>query len=402
MKSKSIGRLALVSMILVLTLAMGVSASKPQFNSEFRYNIHYLTQAKEVAAKALTGVIAAEGEFSDAVSYYISVSGEKIWKPVEESKIEIDKAYMDFFLSHLDVRTGYQVVNWGTADGINPTSDVNPQNLSIADMMPGSVPVPAVKMDYYLPSGASITAVTVLKFVPGELAQAKALTSLAQVPKGTEQMEWAVRCELPIGGRRIYATYFNGWQDLPAAWLQLSLDAPPMPQAKYRRQQSVGLATATTIGDAAFWLEGAYKKPQQLAELETGTTVNLSTNDPYLQVVAGIDYTFANGLFTSGQIYYNQAGSMLNPYEPKVGNEGHTYLIGQSMFPFGEGHSIDLTTILDVKDKGWLLAPKYSYRYTDHLQFQWGALVLGGDNSSEFASLKSLTQGINVGVKVLF
>ncbi|NOZ85005.1 MAG: hypothetical protein GXP49_01835 [Deltaproteobacteria bacterium] len=49
-----------------------------------------------------------------------------------ETRLENDlrEAYVDLFLGPLDLRLGHQIITWGRADGINPTDNLTPKDMS--------------------------------------------------------------------------------------------------------------------------------------------------------------------------------------------------------------------------------------------------------------------------------
>jgi len=46
------------------------------------------------------------------------------------SEIKLREAYVNAYMGPVDVRLGKQIVVWGRADGINPTNNITPQNLT--------------------------------------------------------------------------------------------------------------------------------------------------------------------------------------------------------------------------------------------------------------------------------
>jgi len=87
-----------------------------------------------------------------------------------EAQFNLGEAYLDWYLDTTDWRIGRQVINWGTADGFNPTNVINPrETLSPAALADGALegePVLAIQGSYYLPLGGSLTGVAVAEFVP--------------------------------------------------------------------------------------------------------------------------------------------------------------------------------------------------------------------------------------------
>ena len=49
----------------------------------------------------------------------------------DESSVYLREAYIDMYLKKWDFRVGKQIVVWGRADGVNPTDNLNPRDMSL-------------------------------------------------------------------------------------------------------------------------------------------------------------------------------------------------------------------------------------------------------------------------------
>ncbi|MGI6082747.1 MAG: DUF1302 family protein [Limnochordia bacterium] len=390
----------------LLVLAVSAQATAAELTGELSYDMHYLTETKGFDRSQLQYNLQLEGQAGFSAAYHLSFKGDAVYRPSIGAGWELDEAYVDVYLSQLDIRVGRQVINWGTADGINPTNDINPKGIGSLDALElKGRPVPAVMAGYYQPSGAGLTGVCVLDFVPADLPPDLSLPSVSGEPAGDgDQFEIALRGELPLRGWPLYLTYFNGWDDLPAVWMTL-VDpfAPPIPGARYRRMQSVGMASAFDFRGASFWFEGAYKVPERLDELEAPMNLAMSSNDPYTQLVAGCDYSFDNGFYASAQVVYNEGGSLLAPFfDPQKGRQAQTYIMGRGQYSPRDGHDLELTALFNATDKGALLFPKYTYELAEATKLTLGAVYVTGSDDSEFADVKESVQGLLVGLSVSF
>ncbi len=406
----------LIAALLALTGAAAAAvpiAGAPEFSGSAEYQFHYGFEAKEVTGDWLKLRLALEGDIGAWVGYHLDAWASLSTKPEAASKLKLGEAYLDASLGPVDVRLGSQLINWGTADGINPTSVVNPRDLlSATDLSVAGAPVPAVAATYYFGSASAVTGVLVLDFVPaaipGELAQVE--------PDGKpdslrDNLEFAVRGETMLGGHNVYASYFYGWQDLPAAWLEatgLPDPYPPFaPHLKYRRMHQFGLATAGTLGDAAVWLEGAVTVPDKLEELDAAppATMPLSSNDPYVQVVAGADYTFniGTGLFASAQLIYDSANALLSPYtQPGQERKAGVYALLVARYSPADDHHLELVGLLDLTGKAGLVIPRYTYNPVQAVELSIGAITGFGDDTSTLGSIVPAARGVIAGVKASF
>ncbi|MDQ7054066.1 MAG: hypothetical protein Q9P14_14720 [candidate division KSB1 bacterium] len=67
--------------------------------------------------------------------------------------LSVWEAYIDvygFVLDNFDLRIGKQRLNWGTADRLNPTDNLNPDDFSDLVNFAEKVPTWAVKGSYYV------------------------------------------------------------------------------------------------------------------------------------------------------------------------------------------------------------------------------------------------------------
>ena len=424
MRMKSVWSLpGIVAMLITALLASAGAAAAAEvaapvagaleLSGSVEYQFHYGFQAKEITGDSLKLSLAIDGDIGTRVGYHLGACASLSTKPELKSKLKLGEAYLDVSLGPVDVRLGNQLVNWGTADGINPTSVVNPRDLlSVTDLGIAGTPVPAVAATYYFGSASAVTGVLILDFVPaaipGELAQ---LEPEGKPDSLRDKLEFAVRGETMLGGYNVYASYFYGWQDLPAAWLQatgLPDPYPPFaPHLKYRRMHQFGLATAGTIGDAAVWLEGAVTVPDKLEELDAPppVTMPLSSNDPSFQVVVGTDYTFniGTGLFASAQVIYDSANALLSPYtQPGQESKAGIYSLLVARYSPTDDHHLELVGLVDLTGKAGLVIPRYTYKPAQTVELSIGAIAGFGDDTSSLGAVVPAARGVVAGVKASF
>ncbi len=386
----------------------------PEFSGSAEYQFHYGFKAKDITGDSLKLRLALDGDIGAMAGYHVDASASLSTKPELAHRFKLGEAYLDVSLGPLDLRVGNQLVNWGTADGINPTSVVNPRDmLAVADLDIAGAPVPAVAATYYFANGSAVTGVLVLDFVPsaipGELAQ---LEIEGKPDKFRDKLEVAIRGETMLGGHNVYASYFYGWQDLPAMWLQATVLPEPyppvmMPRLKYRRMHQFGLATAGTLGDAAVWLEGAVTVPDKLDELDAPppATMALSSNDPSFQIVAGADYTFdiGTGLFASAQLIYDSANALVSPYtQPGQERKAGVYSLLVTRYSPANDHQLELVGLVDLRGRAGLVIPRYTYKLAQAVELSVGAITGFGDDTSPLGAAVPAARGVFAGVKASF
>ena len=253
-----------------------------------------------------------------------------------------------------------------------------------------------------------MTGVVVPAFVPLQLSDLGSLADneMIDVIKGLtiplpandlSSMEWAVKFGTYLSGYDLQASYFHGWEDIPALVAKLSIDPTTMqPKAelegKYRRVDVVGLAVAGVLGDFGVWAEGAYVVPEKL-DLEPSSPLELSKmalspNEPYIQAVIGADHTFDNGIYAQAQYIYWGNGSLTMPYktDPTAETKPGHYLSNHLSYSFDMKNSLELISLVNLRDKTAALVPTYTHSLTQATSLKIGVAAFVGTNG-EFSGL---------------
>lgn len=339
---------------------------------------------------------------------------------------ELDEAYVDVYWPSADLRVGRQLVRWGTADGINPTDVVNPRSLSLdalVDREVRALPVPALRLSAGAGAGWGLTVVGVADFVAAPFPE-QAVRQLAQQvlagmpgqqlaptwlsltgPGGSLNPEAALRVEGMVRGVNVYLSYFSGYEDLPALWMQPVGTNTWQVQGRYRRQQQWGLAVAGTAGRAGLWAEAALRVPERVAELDASppAALALSSNRSSWQAVAGGDYTFDGDLHVSGQLVYNESGSLLLPYEPQTGQAARTYALGTVRYAPAEArYAAEGVVLWDLQDGGAIVVPGVSYELRPGMKLAVRYVEALGSQGSQFGQLRAQLRGLATRLVVAF
>lgn len=392
-------------------------AEEIELGGDISHNLFYLSRQGELSQNITQyGLFLKKNFRGGKGKVYLSFKGghDSVVEGSVES-VELGEAYVDIYLENTDLRVGRQVVNWGTADGINPTNYINPRELSLADAGSGGKPLAILKATYY-GKKTDMTGVIVFDFEPQEIPEELEIAtgqlipgfggfpSPAEIENTLENMEFALRVEKRIAGWDAKLSYFHGWGDYPALWIELQPGFPPQFEAKSQYQQvdKVGLATAGSLKKVGLWSEIAYVMPREIEEMRNAF-VSFSMNEPYLQAVLGADYTFGK-IYLEGQYIYYQNGTLLSPYgqyETGVDIRAGNYLMVQSSYEISQSHSLRLGGIVNLQDSSYTLMPQYTYAINEVTDLSLrGGLFFGG-GGTEFGMLKSM-DFIGLGIKVSF
>ncbi len=389
----------------------------PELSGSARYQLHYGFIGGELDWDLAELRLSLDGELCDWLGYHADLGLDAWSLPAGGVKLMTGEIYADAALGPVDLRAGNLVVSWGVADGINPMNVVNPPRgggagggSPLAAMDAGGAarrPVPAVEATYYARDGVSaVTGVLVLDYVPAPLPAGFASAAEGPVSGGLlDEVEFAVRAETMLGVYNLYASYFRGRQDLPAAWM----DGDVLHLA-YRRMHHVGLAAAGSIGGAAVWAEAGAAIPDAIAELEPGAVgiAPMSSNDVHIQAVVGAEYTFdvGRGLFTSVQAVYDSSSALFSPYA-EAGQEAEAGVYGIAAFRYSlaDDHLLQLVAVADVMNEAVLLMPTYTFAVMPAVELSlsavagWASGMAGGGipedgPAADFARAAGVTAGV--------
>lgn len=353
--------------------------------------------------------------------------------------LEFREAYLDLYqfgLENLDLRIGRQIIKWGTADALNPTNNLSPDDLEDIYNFGAQLGTNAVNATYYL-GDASLNVAYIPVFTPATLPSgdfAQAFAGQLEVPEGlvlrsfedtiilpeskmSTSSQYAARFSTSLRGHDISISYFNGRDDLP---LLNKMDISPVDamgtidittELVYPEIQVIGADYAGSIRDIGLWAEGALFIPEKIDLVSTiptpfGTLVDTSvalSDDPYLRFVVGGDYTFKGGFYVNTQYmhgFLHERGK----------DELNDYLILrlEKTFMNGRLKVAPLTTALAISDwedfennYGFVLAPEVTYLPADNIEMSLGTFVLEGKGANLFSNIKDNDE-VFIKVKVSF
>ena len=354
--------------------------------------------------------------------------------------LEFREAYLDLYqfgLENLDLRIGRQIVSWGTADKLNPTSNISPDDLEDMFNFGEQLGTNALKASYYL-GEVTLTGVFVPVFTPATLPYgdfASAFSPAMDLPPGmvprsfsdnvilpenklTESSQYAFKAATNLFDYDVSVSYFNGRDDLPLADKVTITPVDTLgtidieTELIYPKMQVIGADFAGSIGTVGFWGEGALFIPDkvemhsfmqtQMGLLPQGTSIALN-DKPYFKYVIGGDYTFKNGLYLNAQFihgfFHERGENNLNDYiafrfEKKFFNDE------LKIVPFGGAIAInDWDNIKN--DYGFVGNPEITYYPSDNVELILGAYWLEGKGVNMFSQIKKNDE-VYVKVKVSF
>ncbi len=333
------------------------------------------------------------------------------------------EAYVDlygFLTPNLDIRIGLQRITWGTGDKLNPTDNLNPDDLEDIWDFGRHLGSTAIKASYYL-GDFTLTAVFIPVFTPAALPieeWAGALSSPFELPPGLSLRNLSDRVITPektlkessmfgfkiaknFFGYDFSLSYFYGRDDIPLANkvkltpVDLFGNTDVEMELIYPRIQVLGLDVAGAIGKIGIWAEGALFFPEEvemrldLTDLGLGIQRSMALDKPYFRYVVGADYSFKGGWYINGQYLHGFI------HERKEEEMGDYFLLGLEKKLLRDklkvilGIGAEIRSIAEIKDNyAFLFTPEVAYYPFDNAEVIIGYRFIDGKENVVFGQVK--------------
>ncbi len=338
---------------------------------------------------------------------------------------QIREAYIDlygFLFPWLDLRVGRQRIAWGTADRVNPTDNLNPDDLEDIWDFGRHLGSDALKATCYL-SNFTLTGVFIPHFTPASppLPEwAEAFLPALAIP-GLKIGQLKNEIILPantlrsssLAGLKITSnfrgydfslSYVRGRDDLPllrdVIVENLNGDtADVLARLVYPRMNILGLDMAGALAGVGLWAEAAVFFPERVVGEYVFPVSNLGVirqtnvalrNRAYSKFVLGADYTFPSGIYLNGQFahgfLHERGASELSDY----------FLVNVEWRLFHDKLKlIPLAGCLAISEwRQWpdqmtlIWVPSIEYRGAANAEIVAGIRVITGPGDSSFGRLK--------------
>ena len=338
------------------------------------------------------------------------------------NRVFLDEAYVSLFLGDFDVRVGKQIYAWGRADAVNPTDNLSVWDYSdVLDTDDEKIGAVSLRVKYYL--GAwNLEGVLVPSFTPSVLPtptsrwwptlpdsianpafpQARSPTLAAtyeageprRPDEGAPSTQYAFRLSGTVRGWDVALSWFDGFDDLPGVETTVSLDPAAgtatvrfVPQ--YDRRRSIGVDFATTIGDVGFHGEGAY----HITADRSG--VDPVIDDPYVQYVLGLDYTFGDVLPDKDLFvlieWVQEIQVPARNTSPATTDLNHVLrqsVIAKADLRLSEFATVGVEGVVNPGPRDWWIRPRWEWSVTDGVVVRVEADLLGGPRDTFFGGFR--------------
>jgi hypothetical protein len=333
------------------------------------------------------------------------------------------EAYADlygFLTPNLDIRIGLQRIYWGTGYKLNPTDNLNPDDLEDIWDFGRHLGSTAIKSSYYL-GDFTLTAVFIPVFTPATLPieeWAGALFSLGEFPPGLslrnlndkvitpeknlkESSMFGLKIAKNLWGYDFSLSYFYGRDDIPLVNkiilepLDLHGTVDASAELIYPRIQVIGLDMAGAIGNIGLWAEVAFFIPERvdmvldLTLLEMGVQESTVLDKPYFRYVVGADYSFKGGWYINGQYLHGFI------HERKKEEMGEYFILSlekkllRDKLKVTLGGGAEIRSFAEIKDNSaFLFFPEVAYYPFDNAEITFGYRLLNGNETVVFGRVK--------------
>lgn len=338
------------------------------------------------------------------------------------------EVYVDLyaFLSpNLDLRIGRQRIAWGTADEINPTDNLNPDDLEDIWDFGRHTPTNSALARYYrgefTVSGVFIPEFTPAGFPPPNWADALAGSSPAVggdvVPSEvSDELNLPVRTlkEQASGAIKVSRTLLN--YDLSVSWYTGRSGFPVVSNVtltpdgnggvaahsmlSYPRTDVLGADMSGAIRDIGVWAEAGVFFPEEVRAVMDASAIGGENSEivtlpdePFVRYVIGGDYTFPGGLYVNGQFVHG--------FIHELGRDAlHDYLVGGIEKKFRNdtikltmAAAVEAPDIADVGDDHAVIGmPEIAYYPADNSEIVAGARIISGKGRSNFGQLSEMDE----------
>ncbi len=333
----------------------------------------------------------------------------------------------EFLVGPLDLTIGKQRIQWGTADGLNPTDRFNAYDLSDLTDFTARAPVWAVRAEYYASPEWRIEGVwTPTAHGPLLSREMEGLFAAGVGSPSGSVRSWEQHFEPPsralrnsqlglrvaglVQGLDVSVSYFRGPDVVPTirkvAFLRPDTGASggtfdAHVWSVLPHSQVLGADVATEWRGVGLWAEGALVFPEEIVLVTDVITGSDSVRDqvtategrPYATWTIGGDYRFPGGWYLNLQwahgIFLERGAAQL-----------HDYLIGKLEYRvFREAVTVSLEGVVEVaqwstwsEHTGYGVYPQIEYSPVDNLAVALGGLVAGGGDGALFGRLDDMDQ----------
>jgi len=311
---------------------------------------------------------------------------------------KVRQAYAQTDFGSINIRAGWQLFPWGRADGINPTDNLTPRQLTFLtrDLEDQRFGTPALSATWFA-DPISLNLVWLAGFKPSDLPWPPNAPPVQDIKPTDSAKQWAAKLDTVSDNYEGSLSYFDGYDVLPSAAF-ISTTAPNEIFLAHDRIKVLGGDFAAPVG--RFVVRG------EIAHTDTEAPQNgaVFSLRPQTYAVAGGEHTFGEYLNVNVQYYYRRVDGSAVPSGQPAAYEaiGEQFAINSQQFDrtdhgftfrisnqwLHETLEASVSGVFSTSREGYIVKPSIKYRATDDLTVSLGADIFGGSNKTLYGFLK--------------
>lgn len=302
---------------------------------------------------------------------------------------DLKEWHVRFKSEHLMASLGKHIFSWGTADGFNPTDNLNPRDFT--DFIENEkIGVPSLDLNYFN-GNYRFEAVVIPVFTPSRLPLfGKRWSPIPQnfplmindrvLPSETmDNVQFASRISATLGGWDLSASYFNGFEYVPTGLISTPIPTSITPV--YDEVSIYGADFSTTISTFEVHGEVAYYDRDD------------KDRNCYLQYILGFDRTIEDIISDHDltiTLEYAREETVRRADNPnryidfELSHVFKNSIMTKLVYEFDYFKKIEIAGIYNVNNKDYIIQPKFCYKPTDNWLIEVGLDILGGSSTSFF------------------
>lgn len=308
---------------------------------------------------------------------------------IKRNIINLKEWYVRFKQEHFMASLGKHIFSWGTADGINPTDNLNPRDFT--DFIENEkIGVPSLDLNYSN-GNYRIESVAIPVFTPARLPLFdKRWSPIPQnfplmindrnLPGQTiDNVQFGSRLSATLGGWDLSASYFDGFEYVPTGLISTPIPMSITPV--YDKVRIYGADFSTTVGDFEIHGEVAYFNRDD------------KDRNCYLQYILGFDHTVDDIIWDHDltiTLEYAREETVRRANNPnryidfELSHVFKNSIMTKLVYEFDYFKKIEVAGIYNIDDEDYIIQPKFCYKPTDNWLIEVGLDILGGGSNTFF------------------
>jgi len=362
---------------------------------------------------------------------------------VNQVILELKEAYItkyDFLVKGVDFIIGKRIIKWGTADGINPSDNINPPNLEYPLSFKDKLGVNALELRLNFSEDVVLAIVGVPSFTPpvmplsifNAIIEEKLSSALPSPPQNgfdyevdlpernmKESGKAGARFSFKLFNTDFSLGYLYTRDNFPVVYkMEITSTTPPAINSvkvyyTFPYYHIGSFDFSTELFEIGFWGEVAAFFPEDINQekvfMGTNSYPLLDKEHPFVRWIAGMDYTFANGLYVNFQYLHGffMERRHYDYNQQKWVDDLGDYLIFRIEKKFFEDTlKISVASIYEVRKvaidmfkddrdikTAYMINPEVIYMPEDNLKFILGCFIIDGDKDTTLYGFSNIDEG---------